>query len=357
MDIFIGIIIYSLCLIFKKSKILTVISFIFLWTLWGWNTWNGDYDSYEKVYYDSFFANTEYSSTEFGFMGLVKLFYNFGFSYQNFLITISAIILTINLFFVLKLSKYPALYSCFYFFIFVMEFVFIRNYIADTLLLLAILIGLSNIKFARIIAVFIVLISSTVHYTALIYLIFLYPLFLSETFNLKKSVFLFIGLMLFSAVGFTLLLPYLGQNYISKLSYYTSDSFLLISIAHLLMVIGVNIYFERIRSYKDNLSIQWNRLFVFIINLNIISLFYLSLYYHVPYFSRVLKVLFALNTVVIFSSFYLVRNKYLIKKLTVPILLYFSLFFVYYSKTNFPFTIIPLFKCNLIWGNELYIPE
>ena len=357
MDVLIAIIIYSCCLFFRKSKLVTIISFIFLWTLWGWNTWNGDYDSYEKVYFDSYYNNTEFSNMEFGYIWIVRFFYGLGFTFQEFMIIISGIILSINLYFTLKLAKYPALFSFFYFFIFVMEFVFIRNYIADTLLLLAFLIGLGNRKFSKLIAIAIVLLASTVHYTALIYLVFLYPFYLKKTFNLSKSVLFFLGMMFLSSISLTFILPFLGQNYISKLSYYTSDSFWLISIAHLLMVVGVVLFFERLKVALINLNKDWIYLFNFIINLNIISLFYLSLYYHVPYFSRVLKLLLAINTIVILSSFCLVRGKNLIKKLTIPVLLFFALFFVYYSKTNFPFTITPLFKCNIIWGDEFYIPE
>ena len=49
-DILVTIVLSVVSLIFPKSKLVAGLFFLFMWTLWGWNTWNGDYEAYEKIF-------------------------------------------------------------------------------------------------------------------------------------------------------------------------------------------------------------------------------------------------------------------------------------------------------------------
>lgn len=339
------------CFIFPKSRIVTILGFVFLWSLWGWNTWNGDYDAYSDIYYDTYYASIETTTVEKGYFILNKAALELGFSFQQFLVVISAVVLSLMLFFTLNIAKYPALYFLIYYFIFITEFVFIRNYISDTLLLLAFLLVFLQVKYNRFWFIVLVLVCCSFHYSSILFLIFLYPIYANTPLKFTKSLAFFLGLTAVSVYAFSSLLPFLGQQYIARLEYYTSDSFWSISIAHILLVIAIHFIYRQVLN-NGNLDATWGRAFTIAYNVNIVSLIYLCGYYHVPYFSRVLKMLFALHFALIVSSIYFNSKRSELGKLVFPILFVLIIFALYFARTNFPFTIEPLYRNNLIWSEH-----
>ena len=81
-SVLVTIILISLALVFNKSKAICILLFIFMFTLSGWNTWNGDYDAYERFYYSSILMNEEY---EPGYILINVIFKKLGIEYQTFL--------------------------------------------------------------------------------------------------------------------------------------------------------------------------------------------------------------------------------------------------------------------------------
>ena len=67
-DVIITIVLMALSLIYPKSKYIAILFFLFMWTLWGWNTWNGDYIAYEEV-----FSFPDNSNNEFGYLVYYRL--------------------------------------------------------------------------------------------------------------------------------------------------------------------------------------------------------------------------------------------------------------------------------------------
>ena len=357
MDIFLTIVFGLSCLIFRKSKTLTVLVFTFMWTLWGWNTWNGDYDGYSGVYSMSAKTITEMGYFEFGYQWLNYKLLDLGFDFQEFLIIVSFFVLSGALYFTLKFTKYPALYSFFYYFIFIMEFVFIRYYIVDTLLLLAFALAFKEVKNYKYWFIGLLFVCISLHSTALVLLIFIYPLYKVEPINLRKVIPFYLGIMLASAYLFEKFIPFFGKDYTSKLSYYSSDQYFTTILAHLSMVIIAYYFFNNVLKAELSIPVRWKRIYTMAINVNVVSLFYLSLYFHIPYFSRIFRFLFALNIALMISAFYFVKYRFLIRRMTFSGVVFIILFLLVFSKTNFPYTIIPIYKCNLIWGDELYIPN
>lgn len=119
-DIFITILLFVFSLIYPKSKKIAAIFFIFMWLLWGFNTFNGDYVAYE----DTFLSPDFSKSPEFGYLLLNVVVGRFTSSYQVFLALMSLCILFVMYRISSKYSPYPALFALIYFLIFLMEFVF-----------------------------------------------------------------------------------------------------------------------------------------------------------------------------------------------------------------------------------------
>lgn len=119
----------------SKVKKISCCFFIFMWLLWGFNTFNGDYIAYE----DTFLSPDFSSSPEFGYLLLNSIVGCFTSSYQVFLALMSLGILFVMYRISSKYSPYPALFALIYFLIFLMEFVFNRNYIVTTIFLCALL--------------------------------------------------------------------------------------------------------------------------------------------------------------------------------------------------------------------------
>lgn len=161
-DILITILLIVFSLIFRKSKHLAGLNFLFMWTLWGWNSWNGDYDSY-KYRFDNLTSIWELGDYEFVYELLNLLFNRIGFDFQSFMIFFSFVTLFFIAFFCIKYAKFPALFSAMYFIIFIMEFVFIRNYLVHSLLFLALMLVFEEVKHYKLWYLILVFIAGSFH--------------------------------------------------------------------------------------------------------------------------------------------------------------------------------------------------
>ncbi|GKU31642.1 EpsG family protein [Clostridium folliculivorans] len=160
---------------YKKDKLYNIrfgfiIIFIIMWILFAFNTGNADYDVY-KMSYDSmssFFNDVGYNS-------LALVFSYFGVSYQMFLAFFSLIGLLLIANTVFEFSQQPTkvffLYCIFPFFF---DIVQIRNFMAMAIVIYAIryLIKFNNKNFIK--YCLCILIASSFHTVALVYLIFLF---------------------------------------------------------------------------------------------------------------------------------------------------------------------------------------
>lgn len=326
-----------------------------MWSLWGWNTWNGDYDPYCAIFEDSLKSIGGYES---GYKMINAFFLSLGFSFQGYLILYSFVVLSLVLYLCLNYCKYPALFSAIYFLIFIQEYVFLRNYLVSTLFVLALLPIFRGDKKGLVIFVIVVFISSFIHSTAILFLVFL-PVLKPKLVNIKLIFIFQIVVFLFFVFIFRYLLPFFGGSLNEKFDaysvggYITNSSFL-----HLFIVFLIYRTYKVVSSNLEKFPLITKRIVVIVVNINLLSLFYLGLYYNVPYFaSRFLRCIFVLNLFFFLTILPYLLNKKDKRKVIFNLggLIVVILFFLLFASTP-PLSIIPLYRCNIIWGNEYYVP-
>lgn len=355
LDVLVTVTLISLALIFNKSKLICILLFVFMFTLSGWNTWNGDYDAYERLYNNSILLADEY---EPGYVLINTIFNILGIKYQTFLQVIYAFVLFVFAYAAIKYSKYPALYSAFYFIVFILEYVFLRNYLSHTLLLFAFIMVIKEVRFYKIWFVALVIIASTMHSTAIVWLAFLFLIGNNtKILNIKKSLLFFSILALGSFFFLMPVLSVLGGNYAFKIqAYLYKDGLTTVFFIHPVIVLLVYNYFKIVLN-KGTAPKEIRKLYCLIINVNIVSLVYLSLYIHIPYFARFLRFLFAFDILFMLSAFHYIKIKRAKINMTLTFcLIIFSLCVLFY-KSSHHFATYPLFKNNILWGDQYYVPD
>lgn len=356
MDYLLTIILVVLSIFFRKSKVVATLFFLFMWSLWGWNSWNGDYDAYKFDYDNSdWFFDSNY---ELGYVYMLKAFSFIGFEFQTYMICLSFLVLSSILAFCLKYSKYPAMYSMLYFIIFIMEFVFTRNFIVHSILIFAFFLVFKKVKYYKIWFVLLIIVASTIHSTAFVSLIFTLSFYKPKFLNLKKIIPLILISLLASIFLFqSVVLQYLGGSYLSKYqSYKTDGGFSNVFFAHLIIVIIVYIFIQKLLKSK-NITENHRRIFIIVSNLNVLSLFILCIYYQIPYFSRILRFIYTFDLVFLLHGLYLVKNNPVKFKLKIIFIAVYSSALILFYKSTLSLTLYPLYKCNIIWGQEEYIPD
>jgi hypothetical protein len=356
-DVVITIILIILSLFFKKSKSLSILNFLFMWSLWGWNSWNGDYDNYQYRF-ENITTIWDVGDYEIGYDLINILFNSLQVDFQSFLIIFSFITLIIIAVFCLKYSKFPALFSALYFVIFIMEYVFIRNFLVHSILFLAFLLVFEEVKHFKFWYVFLVLLAASFHSTAYIFLVFFLSFITDEIIDLKKAVFFTLILVLISIFSFEVLIQLLGTSYIDKVDFYSTGGGITTSFyAHFLIVLLTYLYVKVILEHGEEVSSYQQRIFTIFVNVNILSLTFLSVYYHIPYFSRALRFLFAFNILFLLNGFAYVRIlKYRLLMFAIFMMI-FSAVIVMFLKSTLSLTLYPLYLCNYLWGDEIYVPD
>lgn len=344
LSIVVAIILILSSIISPKSKSIAVLFFLFMWSLWGWNTWNGDYEAYKDSYEQSYHL-LESFDYEVGYSILEYFSFFIGLSYAGYLKVVSLFVLAIAFWFGNTHTKYIALYSLGYFFIFMLEFVFIRNYIAHTILLISFYYISYKPNYYKYILT--VLLAGSFHVTTFLFIFFIFASPLMKI-SLKKILLYVCSFIFILLTGLNSLASFFGEAIYSRFVIYSVEqSSLKIIIFHLLVVLMICIYFYL---NNKNKKFKFNECAV---KVNLISLFYLGLYYYIPYSSRFLRYLFVINLT--FLLFNIVDLRLKSRSLRFSIALSFILFLSYYTfyTSKLEYTIEPLFYCNEIWGDNL----
>lgn len=347
-DILVTIVLSLLSLIFPKSRLVTGLFFLFMWTLWGWNTWNGDYDAYEKI----FLGIENGVSAEGGYWLLNSFFKLFVEDFQTFLIIISFVVLFCIYRFVIRYSPYPAFFSLLYFIIFIMEFVFIRDYMASTLFIMALYLVFRGDKNRIIYFVLLLLLASSIHTFYLLFFIFLPCIKCNSTFLLHKWLKYIVLINILVILLGNVLIPYFGNYIGAKVAYYAGTGGITTSSYALLLIVLIIIF-----TYKLSPNVWKERVLIRVLyNVNVLSLLFVGIFFYIPYASsRFLRVLFVLDILFIMISY--VYAKGLNKKLIAFCFLFLiAIITAFFGEITSAYTIIPLYKCNIIWGDEYYIP-
>lgn len=197
----------------KNAKFIAFILLMFMWILFWSNTTNPDYYNYLR-HYNSIQAGSQIfdgSGQEFGYRALMKIAANIGFSFETFLLIVSGLSFALIHSTVKKFSKnYNYVYSLYFIFPFFLDVVQIRNFIAMAIFIFSVRYLLDDSIKSKVKYIFLILIASTIHYTALLYL----PMLLIKT---NRKNYLIRSVVLFAIIGSLIILgnnkqiPYINQ--------------------------------------------------------------------------------------------------------------------------------------------------
>lgn len=346
---FVFFVLLFMCFWFPKSKVLAVFVFLFIWQLWGWNSWNGDFDQYKNFFNVLGRFGQNAIEAEVGYQLINNFFYFLGFDFQEFMIGYSLIILGIIFYFVTR-SPFPAIFSILYVVVFIMDYVFMRNYMANALFFLFLAIAIQEPKHYKMKAVIVLLIALSFHNTALFYLLF--GLLLVEKMRLKT---LFIIIAAGAAVlisSWTIFISNISNSIIAaKIDHYaTGDSPIGPAAMHALSVASLLLFVYFTRKKRHALSPEQNRIITLFQKINIITLMYLPLYFFIPDFARFFRVLFPIELFFVLYLFSCYKNANLRVVLSVIMMGIYSFLIYQFLFSTLKWTYYPLLRFNLIYS-------
>lgn len=193
---------------FKKSQIFIFVIFLISWFIFGWNTWNADYNTYLKIY-NNLNNIVVFKSVEIGFAYFMSFCRFFGFSYNTFLKIYSFIGLFIiynsTKYFIKNYSMVIILYLIYPFFIDVIQ---IRNFMSFAIILFGIRFLLNDSLKSKTKYIMTILVASSFHLTSLYYLILL----LTSIKSIRNLIYITLSIFLIITVS-PKILYYLIQHF------------------------------------------------------------------------------------------------------------------------------------------------
>lgn len=328
-----------LTIVNNKSRTLTVVFWFFIWVLWGFNYWNGDYEPYESRYNNSLLMLGE-STYEYGYAYVMALSNLFNLSFQTFLQILSGIVIILWLRFIFLTSQYPALYTAIFFIFFLpLDYVLLRNSLAFSIVLQGIIPILKNHKYKYFKLMFFVILASLFHSTSIFYVL-LALVFLKKDF--KASYFIIISL------GAFLLFMVMQQQVTGMVNSYSEDrlsmygsSFNIFLLYCLIQILN----FRIIKLFCNNATYDIKQEFEMLLKFNIILLLLLALYYVLPISIRLFRNVAIINSIYMLNLCMHKRSK---TELHVSLLLYLALLYWLFIYNVREYTIYPLFENNLL---------
>lgn len=176
------ILLITVSFLLPKNKYVFLGIAIFLWILFGWSNNNADTATYLARYNQ---YQTYSSLTEPLFTFIVKIFNLIGFSYQQFLITVAFIYVSVLYFVVNRYSNQGAVVLALYLiFPFCIDIVQVRNTMAFTFILWGFQYLINKDKFSDIKYIICVALASSIHLSTIAYL----GLLIAKRCSIKKTI-------------------------------------------------------------------------------------------------------------------------------------------------------------------------
>ena len=223
MSYILSILFISMGFIKQNSKIIAFLLFALLWVMFGWSSGNADYANYERGY--SWAHGALRFNTELGTQLLYKLFILAGLEYRHYIIIISLIGLLLIFKTIKTYTNNIAFVLALYFlFPFIIDVVQARNFLTMSIVLYATHYLIQEKRRGTLKFVILVLLASTIHYSALFYLLFLLVKKRSlRSLTLLSLLVTSIGLIL----SYTNLIPLLVKQFIppEKVHHWFSNRF------------------------------------------------------------------------------------------------------------------------------------
>lgn len=311
------------------------IFFIFAWTLYGGNIWNGDRDAYE-LYYARDGISAWGVEILYGYINI--WFYNAGISFQKFQIFISFITLIITSVYLRKVSVFLGVSFLLYFILlFPLDYVLMRTSLSYAIVLNA-FIALSQGR--RFYYITLIIIATLIHQSALLFLVFLLA---NDGARLNNTYRYIIYSILLTIISLALSnYNFFAAKIVEHFSYYQTTWKTIFS----------SIFYHSFSVYliakNFNRKGPVSKYDCFIRNLNIVSLVLFCLYFQADIFVRIFRLLVFVNVV------YLVQGAFIQKKLTLYSLVYIPFYSVYliyyYIFPTLEYSLYPLVKTNIFFN-------
>jgi len=328
--------------IFSEKLLLIIMIY-----LYGWNSWNGDRDAYENYYNSILLLDW---GIEVGYACINFLAKTYELDYQELQIIISIITLIMIFRYFSKTTKpsFTFFFLLSYFFLFFpLDYVLIRSTLAFSIILQGFLILEQTTKYRELKYIIIILIAASIHKSMILFLVFVF----ANSDRLYPPQRFFLLLLFFCLSGIFLLQifapPYKVQQHLSV--YKTSlNGGILNTLTHLFSTLGVFllVFMKKNGKFflrKESLKLKKD---IFIINVNLFSLFFIPFYFYSEIFLR------SLRYVIFFNIFYY-ANSIFEKKYLPHLAFSFLLFLIFSIYLIFTFllpvinlTVIPLFLEN-----------
>lgn len=331
----------------QLSIFLAFFVFLGLWVLYGWNYWNGDREIYE-LYYSR--ETVEGWGGELGYGYLNLWAHQAGFSFQSFQIFTSFVTLLLLFRYVVKRTLSPLLSLFIYAFcFFALDYVLVRNFLAFTILLQAFIVLFEGKPFSRLKYALLLALATTVHQSSFVFIVFMI-MPMNRVFPLSRFFAIWICfLATYFVLRATVPLP---ESLASHFDYYGASlkSSLFNAAVHISSVLAmiVVVIFERKSVFRVSSGGERDRELFFVLNINLLSLFFIVLYFESEIFIRLLRTILFLNIMHCVSSLFLRRQTSLF--LFLYIFFFGAYLVLFFLLPVADLSVIPLFQNNLLLG-------
>lgn len=346
--VIISILLILLSILRPASKIVSFFVFILMFLLFGWNYWNGDYDAYENLYNNAL-AEFAIGGYERGYTSLMSFFSIIGFDFQQFFITVALFSLLLLFNFIVRYSKYPAIFSCIFFcFFFPLDYVILRNFIALTIVLQGLIFVINQYKYSLWIFGAFVFIASLFHSTAIFYMV-LIPFLNRKNICLSTFLLCVIAATFFLIIFGNRVISLLVTNVNGRDELYASSflRFIFNSGIQILNLLIILFYYKKgaVLSITEKEQV-FNKVLT---NINIVLLFLIPIYYSFAIAERLFRNISIINIVFMTNILYEYRLNRTKIFLFLLLILYLSYFYLSFIHPYLDDTVYSLYRYNLIF--------
>ncbi|MDE6084288.1 MAG: EpsG family protein [Muribaculaceae bacterium] len=335
-------------LIFQRSKLVTILIFVFTWTLM-WNTKTPDFSAYKSIYTLNEFRDGGYSV-------LCSLGRYLGLSFYQFYLVLGAISYIIYCRFTIKYADRCSLVASLYLlFISYFDIVQFRNFVAFSIVLLAIPKLFSDKRSDIIKYCVTVVLASSIHVTMLFYLVF--PFMNKDVFRLENikqyllPLLLLIVCMYFGVSMFEERVSNISENYDKGVSTATKLGIVMLLAGNIAYIS----YWTKKKpviqlSYPQYVLSENTKQQVLFFNVAMVLLFPIAVKSLTIF--RLYKYIGLINFAFVSNKFVAPGNLRIIPQtiiITLYGLTYLGLFFYIHWVQFIPYVMLPLLTRNLFW--------
>ncbi len=319
-----------------------------MWVMYGWNSWNGDRDAYEMYFSRELLFSW---GLEIGYGYLNLLAKDFNLDYQAFQILLSFFTLLLFCRYLLKTSVSPVFSLLVFGMVFFpIDYVLMRNFLSFVIILQGIIELLKGTFQGRLFFVLLVLLATTFHQSAIVFLIF-YFVPVNGFFSLRKF-FIFFSVIVLIYIPFrtSVALPSAIQSHFDMYAVTLQSAVYKIIVHVFFSLIAIFIARMHCLSIADNKYPNYLvKMSFFIFNMNLVSFFFVFLYFEAEIFIRVLRYVIFFNVFYCLNIVFFPKVNHLFVSAYVFLCVCFLFFYFIYPVMDL--SLFPLFNRNIIFNS------